>query len=410
LNGSGFWHAEQAWLGHPAQDVLIEVEAGRIKWVTEGVPAPAGATTLEGWTVPGLANVHSHTFQHMLRGTVESGAGDFWAWRREMYRRTGWNRADYFDYSRLVFQEMLEAGITAVGEFHYLHQHGNELGDALIQAAGEVGIRITLIDACYLRGGLDGRPLDEAQRWFSDGDADHWVKRVDGLKDGPGVRIGAAIHSVRAVDPSSMRTVAAWARRRKAPLHIHLAEQPAEVDECRAVEGCTPTELLDREGILGSDLTAVHSIHVDEHDIALLGTSRVTVGACPTTERDLGDAVGPLRALAGAGCPLAVGSDSNAFIDILEEARALELDQRRATGRRILHQPEELLRAATVNGMRALGWDAGELKPEMLADFITLEQPRHTTRRELDPSYLIYGCSARDVKNVVVGGVTVIAK
>ena len=410
MNGSGLWHAEQAWLGHPAENVLIEVEAGRIKSVTEGAPAPPGATTLEGWTIPGLANVHSHAFQHMLRGTVESGAGDFWAWRGEMYRRTGWNRADYFDYSRLVFREMLEAGITAVGEFHYLHQHGNELGEALIEAAGEVGIRITLIDACYLRGGLDSKPLDEAQRSFSAGDTDHWVRRVNKLKEGPGVRIGAAIHSVRAVDPSSMRTVAAWARRRKAPLHIHLAEQPAEVDECRAVEGLTPTELLDREGILGSDLTAVHAIHVDEHDISLLGSNRVTVCACPTTERDLGDTVGPLRTLAAAGCPLAAGSDSNAVIDILEEARALELDQRRATGHRVLHQPEELVRAATVNGMRALGWEAGELRPGMLADFITLEQPRHTTRRQLDPSYLIYGCSACDVKNVVVGGVTVIAK
>jgi formiminoglutamate deiminase len=410
VNGTGLWHAEQAWLDHPAENVLIEVESGLIKSVTAGSPPRPGATSLEGWTIPGLANVHSHAFQHSLRGTVESGAGDFWAWRREMYSRTDWNRADYYEYARVVFQEMVEAGITAVGEFHYLHQHGNELGEALIEAAGEVGIRITLIDACYLRGGLDGRPLDRAQRSFSDGDAEHWVRRVDQLRDGPGVRIGAAIHSVRAVDPTSMRTVAAWARRRKAPLHAHLAEQLAEVEECIAVEGCTPTELLDREGILGPDLTAVHAIHVNEHDISLLGAHRVSVCACPTTERDLGDRVGPLRALADAGCPLAVGSDSNAVIDILEEARALELDQRRATGRRVLHQPEELMRAATANGMRGLGWQAGELKPGMLADFITLEQPRHTPRRELDPSYLIYGGSACDVTNVVIGGNTVIAK
>jgi formiminoglutamate deiminase len=410
LNGSGTWHAQQAWLGHPAKDVLIEVEAGRIKSVTEGVSPQPGVTTVEGWTIPGLANVHSHAFQHMLRGAVEFGAGDFWAWRREMYRRTEWVWADYYKYSRLVFQEMLEAGITAVGEFHYLHRHGNELGEALIQAAGEVGIRITLIDACYLRGGLDGRPLDEAQRSFSDGDAEHWVKRIDQLKDGEGVRIAAAIHSVRAVDPMSMRTVAAWARSRNAPLHIHLAEQLSEVEECRDVEGCTPAELLEREGILGPDLTAVHAIHVGEHDISLLGSSRVTVCACPTTERDLGDRVGPLRTLADAGCPLTVGSDSNAAIDILEEARALELDQRRATGRRVLHQPEELLHAATGNGMRALGWDAGELTPGMLADFITLDQPRHMARTQIDPAYLIYGCSAGDVTNVVVGGRTVLSR
>jgi formiminoglutamate deiminase len=410
LNGSGLWHADQAWLGHPAANVLIEVEAGRIKSVTENASPPAGATTLRGWTIPGLANVHSHAFQHMLRGTVESGAGDFWAWRRQMYRATDWNWADYYKYSRFVFEEMAEAGITAVGEFHYLHRHGNELGEALIQAAGEVGIRITLIDACYLRGGLDGRPLDEAQQSFSDGDVERWATRVDQLKEGDGVRIAAAIHSVRAVDPKSMRAVAGWARGRNAPLHIHLAEQPAEVEECLTVEGCMPAELLEREGILGPDLTVVHAIHVDEHDISLLGANRVTVCACPTSERDLGDRVGPLRELADAGCALAVGSDSNAIIDILEEARALELDQRRATGRRVLHQPEDLLQAATKNGMRALGWDAGELKAGMLADFVTLDQSHHTLWRQLDPAHLVYGHSASDVINVVVGGKTVIAK
>jgi formiminoglutamate deiminase len=410
LNGSGIWHADQAWLGHAAKDVLIDVQAGRIKSVTEGAPLPRGATSLSGWTIPGLANVHSHAFQHALRGKVESGAGDFWAWRREMYRRTEWDWAGYYRYSRMVFQEMLEAGITAVGEFHYLHKRGNELGEALIQAAGEVGLRITLIDACYLRGGLDGSALDDAQKSFSDGNAERWAARVDRLKDADGVRIAAAIHSVRAVDPASMRTVAAWARGRATPLHVHLAEQPAEVDECKAVEGCTPAELLEREGILGPDLTAVHAIHLDEHDISLLGSHRVTVCACPTTERDLGDRVGPLRALADAGCPLAVGSDSNAVIDMLEEARSLELDQRRATGRRVIHQPEDLLSAATANGMRALGWEAGELKAGMLADFITLDQPRYSEPGHLDAAYLIYGESAREVTNVVVGGRTVLAK
>jgi formiminoglutamate deiminase len=409
LNGSGLWHADQAWLGHAANNVLIEVEDGRIQAVMEEVPAPPAAVRLEGWTIPGLANVHSHAFQHMLRGRTESGGGDFWEWRKRMYEATSWDPADYLKYSRFVFQEMLKAGITAVGEFHYLHRHGNELGEALIRAASEVGIRITLIDACYLRGGLDWRPLDEAQQSFSDGDVEHWAARVDQLKDGAGVRIAAAIHSVRAVDPKSMRGVAAWARSRKAPLHIHLAEQPAEVEECKKVEGRTPAGLLDREGILGPELTVVHAIHVDDHDITLLGANKVNVCACPTTERDLGDQVGPMRALARAGCSLSVGSDSNAVIDVLEEARALELDQRRATGRRVLHQPEELLEAATKNGMRALGWDAGEIKAGMLADFVTLAQPHHTTRRQLEPAYLVYACSARDVVNVVVGGTTVVS-
>lgn len=410
MNGSGLWHAQQAWLGHSAQNVLIEVQNGRIKSVTEGASAAPTAVKLEGWTIPGLANAHSHAFQRLLRGETESAGGDFWEWRKHMYRYSDWDPADYFNHARRVFREMLEAGITAVGEFHYLHGHGNELGEALIDAAREEGIRITLIDACYLRGGLDGRPLDHEQRHFSDGDVERWVKRVDELKDADGVRIAGAIHSVRAVDPASMRVVAAWARKRRAPLHIHLAEQQAEVDECMAVEGCSPAELLEREGILGSDLTAVHAIHVDQHDVSLLGRQAVSICACSTTERDLGDRVGPLRSLADAGCPISVGSDSNAVIDIIEEARALELDQRRASGRRVIHQPEDLLRAATAGGMRSLGWEAGELKEGMLADFVTLDEPESTMWRELTPAYLIFGFSGRDVTNVVVGGNTVVSR
>ena len=409
MNGSGRWHAEQAWLGHRAENVLIEVENGRISAIEERIPAPPDAIALKGWTVPGFANVHSHAFQRLLRGEIESGGGDFWEWRAQMYRFTEWDPADYFKHARLLFREMLEAGITAVGEFHYLHGHGNELGEALIDAAREEGIRITLIDACYLRGGMDGGPLEAEQLAFSDGDADSWARRMDELKETNGARIAAAIHSVRAVDPESMRVVATYARERRMPLHIHLAEQAAEVEACLGVEGVTPTQLLQREGILGPDLTAVHAIHLNERDISLLGENEVSICACSTTERDLGDRVGPLRALEAAGCDLAVGSDSNAVVDMLEEARGLELDQRRATGRRVLHQPEDLLRASTVNGMRTLGWESGELRTGMLADFVTLDAPRDLWR-EMSPSYLIYGFSGRDVTNVVVGGETVVSR
>jgi formiminoglutamate deiminase len=409
LNGSGLWHAEQAWLGRPAANVLIEVEAGRITNIIEGVTAPANAVALSGWTVPGMANAHSHAFQRLLRGEVESGGGDFWEWRERMYGIADWDPADYFNHARALFREMLEAGITAVGEFHYLHGHGNDLGLALIAAARQEGIRITLIDACYLRGGLDGRALDDRQMSFSDGDADRWARRVDDLKDADGVRIGAAIHSVRAVDSESMRIVATYAREREMPLHIHLAEQPAEVDECMAIEGCTPAELLEREGILGPDLTAVHAIHVNGNDVALLGASGVSICACSTTERDLGDRVGPLHELARAGCTVCVGSDCNAVVDPVEEARGLELDQRRATGRRVLHQPADLLAAATSHGMRALGWDAGELAAGKLADFVTFDAPQ-IARRELSAAYLVFGLGARDVVNVVVGGETVVSR
>ena len=408
MKSSGLWHAEQAWLGHRADNVLIEVEAGRILSVTENSATPPKAVRLKGWTIPGFANVHSHSFQRRLRGTTESGGGDFWEWREAMYRAAAdWDPDGYREHATAVFKEMLAAGITAVGEFHYLHQHGNRLGEALIAAAQATGIRITLIDSCYLQGGVDGRPLDSVQRTFSDGDAERWVRRVDDLKDGEGVRIAAAIHSVRAVDRRSMRTVAEWARKRKTPLHVHLAEQPAEVEECLAVEGCTPTELLEREGILGPDLTAVHAIHVDERDISLLGEHAVFVCATPTSERDLGDRVGPIRQLVEAGSRLCVGSDANAVIDMVEEARAVELDQRRATGRRVLHQPEDLLRAATSEGMHALGWQAGELRAGQLADLVTLSC---SEVGPLDAGHLVFGCSACDVTNVVVGGTTLVSK
>ena len=411
MNGTGIWHAEQAWVGHRAEDVLIEVDNGRITSVTEGAQAPAGAVRLMGWTIPGLANVHSHAFQEILRGRTESGGGDFWEWRHQMYAAAErWDPGDYVKYAIGVFQEMLEAGITAVGEFHYLHGFGNGLGDALIGAAQQVGMRITLLDACYLRGGLRGEPLEGIQQTFSDGDVQRWVKRVDELKESEGVRIGAAIHSVRAVDSASMRTVAEWARKRNAPLHTHLAEQPAEVDECLAVEGCTPAQLLEREGILGADLTAIHAIHVNEEDISVLGANKVAICACTTTERDLGDRVGPIRKLVDAGSALCFGSDSNAVIDMFEEARGVELDQRRATGRRVLHQPEELFRAATVDGMRALGWEGGELKAGMLADFVTIGEKPPVVWRPLDLGYLIFGRNACDVTNVVIGGKTVVPR
>ncbi|HEY8813934.1 MAG TPA: formimidoylglutamate deiminase [Candidatus Dormibacteraeota bacterium] len=406
MNGSGTWHADQAWLGHRAENVLIEVELGRIVRVTEAVRAPAAATPLRGWTIPGFANVHSHAFQHVLRGATESGGGDFWEWRQQMYTAAeDWTGATYLEHCRLVFREMLEAGIAAVGEFHYLHALGNELGEAVALAASQEGIRLTLIDACYLRGGVDGRPLQGAQKSFSDGDVDSWVRRMDDFTVGEDVRVGAAIHSVRAVDPPSMRAVAAWARKRNAPLHIHLAEVPGEVDDCLAIEGCTPTQLLEREGILGSDLTAVHAIHVGDADIGLLGRRGVSVVACTTSERDLADRAGPLGLLAAAGSPICVGSDSNAVIDMLEEARGLELDQRRATGRRIHHQPIDLFRAATIEGMRALGWEGGELKAGMLADFVTID-----ATRDLDLGYLMFSRSARDVNNLVVGGTTVVSR
>lgn len=411
MNSSGVWHAEHAWLGRVAKNVLIEVADGRIKKVTEGISRPPGATELRGLTVPGFANAHSHAFQIALRGKTHDAGGDFWEWRKRMYELAATLNPDSMHELGLeAYREMANAGITAVGEFHYVHHRPdggryddpNAMGTALVAAAQEVGIRITLIDACYLYGGFGKRPLEGAQVRFGDGNTTRWADRVERLKDSPGVRVGTAIHSVRAVDATEMRAISAFARINNRPLHIHLAEQPAEVEECAHAFEMTPTLLCGREQVLGAGTTAIHAIELSNDDVVSLCRSGTRVCVCPTTERDLGDHVGPAKALADGGVALCLGSDSNAVVDLLEEARGVELDQRRATGKRGLHKPAELLRAATRDGMQSLGWDAGELGPGKLADFVTvrLEDP--------DPGRLVFTSSARDVVNVVVGGRTIV--
>src|SRR5215470_15235252 len=416
------WHAELAWLpdrlGGIGERVLIEVAGNRIARVTLDLEPPPRAVRLRGLVIPGLANAHSHAFQRALRGHTETGApspgsppreagfagvpakpvgfvgwvkgtpaagesgGSFWTWREQMYRLAAVIDPDSLhQLARAVYGEMMLAGVTVVGEFHYLHHqpdgtpydNPNRMAEALIAAAAEAGIRITLLDTCYLQGGLDGRPLEGAQRRFGDGSAAAWARRAGALQDRSGVRIGAAAHSVRAVDEQSIRHVAAWAAEREAPLHVHVSEQPRENEECIQATGLTPTALLARAGALGPRTTAVHATHLGRLDVQLLGRSGTTVCLCPTTERALADGVGPAAALADAGSPLCVGSDSHAVIDLFEEARAIDLDERLITGRRGRHAPDALLRAPTVAGMAALGWDSGEVAPRRLADFVALD-------------------------------------
>jgi formiminoglutamate deiminase len=418
------WHAELAWLGPErgvAERVLVEVEGERIAAVTEGVAPPAGATRLAGITVPGLANGHSHAFHRALRGRTHRGRGDFWSWRDLMYQVAAVLDPDrYLELATATYAEMALAGITAVGEFHYLH-HGpagrpyadpNRMGEALAEAPGRAGIRLTLLDTCYLRAGLDGRPLAGVQVRFGDGDADRWAERVGALHDRPGLRVGAAVHSVRAVDPAAMATVAAWSAARDAPLHLHLSEQRAENESCLAATGRTPAALASSAGVLGPRTTAVHATHLTGEDVARLGATGTTACFCPTTERDLADGIGPARALADAGSPLCLGSDSHAVIDLFEEARAVELDERLATERRGHHRPADLLAAATGSGMDALGWDAGRLVPGRLADLVTvrLDSVRLAGARPADAvDHLVFAATAADVTSVVASGRQVVA-
>ena len=295
--------------------------------------------------LPGLVDAHSHAFHRALRG--HGAGGDFWSWRTRMY-----SLAERLDPDSLLalatasFGEMVLAGITTVHEFHYLH-HPDGMDDAICEAARRAGIRLVLLDTCYLRAGFDDTELAPVQQRFCDGDVERWAARAEKVAAAnPDVVVGAAIHSVRAVDADSMARVAEWARAREVPLHLHLSEQPAENDECLAATGRTPTQLAHDHGVLGPTTTAVHCTHVTDDDIALLGTTRSTVCLCPTTERDLGDGVGPASALVEAGCRLRVGTDSHAVVDLFEEVRAIELDERLITGRRGLHEPSALLLAA----------------------------------------------------------------
>jgi formiminoglutamate deiminase len=420
----GAWHAEWAWLAPErgmAERVLVEVEGDRIAAVTEGVDPPAGATRLAGVTIPGLANGHSHAFHRALRGRTHRAGGDFWSWRELMYQVAGALDPDgYLELATAAYAEMALAGICAVGEFHYLHHDPagrpyadpNRMGEAVAEAAGRAGVRLTLIDTCYLRAGLDGRPLEGAQVRFGDGDAEAWAERAGAVAERPGLRVAAGIHSVRAVDEASMATVAAWAGERDAPLHLHLSEQRAENEACLAATGRTPAALASSAGVLGPRTTAVHATHLTDDDVALLGTTGTAVCLCPTTERDLADGIGPALALADAGSPLCLGSDSHAVVDLFEEARAVELDERLATGRRGNHRPADLLAAASEAGMAALGWDAGRLAPGHLADLVTvtLDSVRLAGARPAEAvDQLVFAATAADVTSVVVSGRQIVA-
>jgi formiminoglutamate deiminase len=323
----------------------------------------------------------------------------------------------YFSLARAVFAEMAQAGYTVVGEFHYLHhdQHGrpyadpNAMGQALIQAATEAGVRLTLVDACYLAGGLAATghlPLDPVQTRFSDGDVDRWQARVSLLNDSDQVRIGSAVHSVRAVPADALSKIGQAAGER--PLHVHLSEQPAENAATQAFYGCTPTELLDDHGLLGGRTTVVHATHLTDTDIKTLGGTQTSACFCPTTERDLADGIGPARRLAAAGSSLTLGSDQQAVIDPFEELRGVELHERLATGERGRFTPAELIMIASASGYHSLGWSGGgRIADGAHADFVVVRSDSVRTAGAR-PDQVAYAATAADVDQVVVDGQVIV--
>jgi formiminoglutamate deiminase len=406
---------EHAWVdGAVVADVHVAIADGRFT-VVGGEPWP-GAERLPGLTLPGLANCHSHAFHRALRGRTQRGQGTFWTWREQMYDLAARLDPDsYLELATAVYREMAAAGITAVGEFHYLHHQPdgtaygepNAMGLALVEAAHRAGVRVALLDTCYLAAG-PGRPPEGVQARFSDGTATAWQERTDELtSDVTGeVVVGAAIHSVRAVPLDDMRLVAEWADRFETPLHVHLSEQVAENEECFDVYGRTPTEVLAEAGALTDRTTVVHATHLTDLDIDRIGAARAWSCFCPTTERDLGDGIGPSRSLLAAGSRLTLGSDSHAVVDLLEEMRALEMDERLARRSRGHWSAPELLTAATTDGHASLGFpDGGRIAVGRRADLVTLDlsSPR-TAGGGATPETAAFAATAADVTHVVSGG------
>ncbi|MGZ6142349.1 MAG: formimidoylglutamate deiminase, partial [Myxococcales bacterium] len=317
--------------GRVLAGAALNVAGGRV----ESVGAPAGeAARLPGRAIlPGLVAAHSHAFQRAIRGRTEHRAqktDDFWTWREAMYAAAErLSPDDLYAVSLVCFLEMARAGVTAVGEFHYLHRdrYGkpyadpNELDKAVARAAREAGLRIVLLRVAYARSGF-GLPENPRQRRFIEGSAEEYLRNLDALSRE--VPVGAAPHSVRACPAEWIREISDEARLRGWVLHLHVSEQPGEVEQCRAEHGTTPPLLLERLGALGERTTCVHGVHLEPDDIAAIGRARATVCACPTTERNLGDGVVRADRLLLAGARLCVGSDSEVQLNPLEDARQLE--------------------------------------------------------------------------------------
>lgn len=324
--------------------------------------------------LPGLATAHSHAFQRALRGRTQrsqGAAGSFWSWRGLMYQLAeGLEPDTLYALSRYAYAELALAGVTAVGEFHYVHHQADGtpygertiLADAVVRAARDVGLRITLLRVLYHRAGA-GRPAEGAQRRFSDARVEAALRDVETLRaryaDDSCVHVGLAPHSVRAVPRPWLREAADFASERALPLHMHVSEQRRELAECVDEHGLTPVALLAEDGVLGPRFVAVHATHLDDAEARALGAARSFACICRTTERDLGDGSPDVRRLLRAGVRLCTGVDSHASSDAFEEARAIELDERsRAEGRHVAAEAPALLAAAAGEGYAAIGMES----------------------------------------------------
>ncbi len=380
--------------------------------------------------LPGMIDVHSHSFQRALRGKAESrrsSGPDFWSWRNIMYRcALALTPGEIYDVACMAFLEMTLAGITTVGEFHYLHRtpsgapydDSNLLAHQVVRAAGSVGIRIVLLQCAYARAGFQ-LPADPGQIRFLEPDVDGFLDKSEDLMREIGslsalASFGIAPHSLRAVPREYLRTLASWTHKHMLPLHMHVAEQPAEIEACKAEYGLSPFELLDECGLLTEDLTAIHAIHLQPREVELMARGRITVGACPTTERNLGDGILRADALIDAGISIAFGTDSHTQTDAFENARELEsnlrlLNLQRAVldGRHGESLPNLLFDFATKAGARSLHLQTGSLHVGAPADFFTVDLNDSSIAGSLPEELLtnlVFSMARTAIHDVVVNG------
>ena len=433
---------EQAWLPDFVYEngqfvsgrAIVCDKSGTVARIVASSEAP-NAMRLPGRALlPGMVNAHSHAFQRVIRGRTEHRSqhtsDSFWTWREQMYAAANRLRPEHiYAASRMAFLEMALTGITAVGEFHYIHNtlDGSSYSDPnllereVIRAARDVGIRIALLRVAYARAGFEREP-DPQQVRFIEASPEIYLQRLEQLLAAPELKdglawAGVAPHSVRAVPLDYLKTIVAFANERDLPVHMHVAEQPAEVSACIEEYGRSPVALLETEDLLSKRFTAVHAIHVTPKAIGALARAGALVCACPTTERNLGDGVVPVDAYFDAGVRVALGSDSQIQIDLLEDARELEYHLRlQQTARNVLAPLDDtstsalarrLFDCATINGAMSIGFQGGKLEPGAPADFFTVDlydpSIAGSSPDDLLPN-IVFSLSRAAIRDVVVGG------
>jgi len=424
--------ADAAFLdGRLHRDVTLGIENGHVVTVPPDAPKTDVIDLKGKLLLPGFVNGHSHAFQRAIRGRTEFLApgherDDFWTWRDAMYAAANALDPDsLYAVSKQAFLEMALAGVTTVGEFHYLHHqvdgaaYADEglLAHQVVRAARDVGLRICLLRVGYQRAGFQVDP-NPKQRRFIDADVDVYLRRSFALRDALEgdelVSFGLAPHSVRAVPRRWLEVIAQETKGTSIPIHMHVAEQPGEIRACMTEYGARPVELIDATGLLNENFTAVHAVHLDRWEVGRLGTMRCTICACPSTERNLGDGIVEADSLIHAGARISLGSDSQAHIDLLAEAQMLEGHLRLLRLRRNVLDPAtggasaqavRLLDALSHAGSRSLGLAPATLAPGSPADFVAIDlaHPSMLGARDLLTS-AVFAASSGAVKDVFVAG------